>query len=277
MELSRRRKVFRRGFQRSYSLSKNIISLLATNRVTQRSFLSNVALDFHRESLDEEIPTRERRKTLQHLSNILNCLKRKNLIYIIPRKYVINVPRILYLYHVNLPANIKRGVHEIRKPDRYKNAMYITATAIRTRLGVNYPLQDAYNIVRYIVTRHYSKFHGYLVNLDELTSKISRLTTKIIESDTNEYLTNQIVEIIMHHLLDLVARTRYEDLINKLLRLLSELAGYKNLEEIGEIWRYLSSKINSLSSDQDFRTASYARQFLEESVNADIATSVPLI
>ncbi len=62
-----------------------------------------------------------------------------------------------------------------------------------------------------------------------------------------------------------------------MLGLVREVVGYMLVEVVGEKWRLLASKIQVLSYDPDFRTSSYARQFLEASVNADVLTSVPLL
>ena len=124
---------------------------------------------------------------------------------------------------------------------------------------------------------YYEEFHGYLVTLDLFIDKASKMFIKINEPDTNNYFNEHITVLISQHFLDIVAMKGYERFIAEILGLIREVAGYKLVEEVGERWRLLSSKIHALSQDPDFRTASYARQFLEVSVNADVFTSVPLL
>ena len=274
--MPRRRKVFQKGFRKSYSLSRMIIEQLALHWVTERSFLSKTAVNFYREDEDEEIPAKIRLNALQQVSNILNNLKRKDLIYIVPRKLIVNVPRLLYLYQIKLPPNVKRDVREAQKADKYMEALHSAAAAFHENLGVNFPISRAYEITRGIVAQYYEKFHGYLVTLDEFTDKSSKIIIRINQANTNGYFSNRVVEIVTKYLLDIVAMTSYNELIAELMELIREVAGYKLVEEIGERWRALSSKIQALTNDPDFRTASYARQFLQTSVNADIVTSVSL-
>ena len=101
IELPRRRKALGRGFRKSYSLSRLIIEQLAIRWVTRLDFLSRIAVNFYRGDEDEEVPEERKRSTLQQVSNILNQLKRKHLVYIVPRKLVVNVPRVLCLYYTN--------------------------------------------------------------------------------------------------------------------------------------------------------------------------------
>lgn len=275
--LARRKKALRRGFRKEYSLSRIIIEELARHWVVQRNTLSRMAVEFYRESEDKELLEKKRLNALQHVSNILNHLKRKDLIYIVPRRLIVNVPRLLYLYHINLPKEAKKETKIAIDTEKHKNALHIAASAFQENLGITFPLLEAYEITRNIIGMYYEKFHGYLVVLDEFTDKAAKMIAKINEPNANEYFNNRVLELVSRYLLDIVAMMRYEEFIDELLRFVREVVGYKEVLEVGEKWRLLTSKIRALSSDPDFRTASYARQFLEASVDVDIVTSVPLL
>ncbi len=275
--MPRRRKAIRRGFRKSYSLSRMIIEQLALRWITKRDFLSRTAVDFYRGSEDEEVPEERRRSALQQVSNILNQLKRKHLVFIVPRRLVVNVPRILYLYYINLPRKARADWHIGRKVERHEKALYAVIGAFRENLGINFPLSEARAIAGKVISMYYDEFHGYLVTLDPFIDKASKMLTRINEPDTNEYFNKRVTEIVSQHLLDIVAMRGYDELVAEILELVREVTGYKLVEEVGERWRLLSSKIHVLSEDPDFRIASRARQFLEVSVNADVFTSFTLL
>ena len=273
----RKKKALRRGFRKGYSLSRMIIEELAKHWVIWRDSLSKTAIEFYRKGEDKEISEKERLSVLQQVRNILYNLKRKALIYIVPRRLVVNVPRLLYLYHVNLPEEAKKDVKEAIDTEKHKNALHMAALAFQENLGISFPLSEAYEITRNIVRMYYEKFHGYLVVLDEFTDKARNMITKINRPDTNAYFNNRVLELVSRYLLDIVAMIRYEEFIDELLGLVREVVSYKEVLEVREMWLLLTDKIRALSDDMDFRTASYARQFLEVSADADIVTSVSLL
>ena len=275
--LPRRRKVLQKGFRKSYSLSRLIIEQLALRWVTRRDFLSRIAVDFYRGGEDEEVPEERRRSALQQVSNILNQLKRKHLVFIVPRRFVVNVPRILYLYYINLPREARASWREGLEVERHTKALYAVMGAFRENLGINFPLSEARTIAEKVISMYYDEFHGYLVTLASFIDKASKMLIKINEPDTNEYFNKRLTELVSQYLLDIVAMRGYEELVAEILELVREVTGYKVVEEVGEKWRLLSSKIHALSYDPDFRIASYARQFLEASINTDVFTSIPLL
>ena len=275
--MARRKKTLRKGFRKGYSLSRMIIEELAMHWVTRRNSLSRIAIEFYRGGEDKEIAEKKRLNALQQVRNILNHLQRKALIYIVPRRLVVNVPRLLYLYHVNLPEEAKKDVKEAIDTEKHKNALHMAALAFQENLGISFPLSEAYEITRNIVRMYYEKFHGYLVVLDEFTDKARNMITKINRPDTNAYFNNRVLELVSRYLLDIVAMIRYEEFIDELLGLVREVVSYKEVLEVREMWLLLTDKIRALSDDMDFRTASYARQFLEVSADADIVTSVSLL
>ncbi len=275
--MSKRRKALWRGFRKSYSLSRLIIKQLALRWVTRRDFLSRIAVDFYRGSEGEEIPEERRRSALQQVSNILNQLKRKHLVFVVPRRFVANVPRVLYLYYINLPKGAKTNRRKELDVERHEKALYAIMGAFRENLGIDFPLSEAREISRKIISLYYEEFHGYLVTLDSFIDKASKMLTMINEPETNEYFNKRITEIVSQHLLDIVAMRGYDEFVAEILELVREVTGHKLVEEVGERWRLLSSKIPALSEDPDFRVASRARQFLEVSVNADVFTSFTLL
>jgi hypothetical protein len=234
-------------------------------------------VDFYRGSEDEEVPENRRRSALQQVSNILNHLKRKHLVFVVPRRFVVNVPRVLYLYYINLPKEARADRRKGLGVERHEKALYAIMGAFRENLGMDFPLSEAREISQKIISLYYEEFYGYLVTLDLFIDSVSKMLVKINEPDTNEYFNKRVAELVSQYLLDIVAMRGYEEFINKILGLVREVVGYKLVEEVGEKWRLLSSKIQALSYDPDFRTASYARQFLEASVNVDVFTSVPLL
>ena len=273
----KRRKALQKGFRKSYSLSRLIIEQLALHWITRRDSLSKLAVDFYRNNKDGEVSEKQKRSALQQVSNILNHLKRKNLVFVVPRRFVVNVPRILYLYYINLSKEARADRRKGLEVERHKKAFYVVMGAFRENLGIDFPLSEAREISQKIISSYYEEFYGYLVALDLFIDRVSKMLVKINEPDTNEYFNKRVTEIVSQHLLDIVAMRGYEEFIDKILGLVREVAGYKLVEEVGEKWRLLSSKIQALSYDPDFRTASYARQFLEISVNADVFTSVSLL
>lgn len=275
--MPRRRKALQRGFRKSYSLSRMIIEQLALRWVTRRDFLSRLAVDFYRGGEDEEISEEQRRNALQQVSNILNHLKRKHLVFIVPRRFVVNVPRVLYLYYINLPKGARADRRKRLDVKRNEKALYAVMGALRENLGMDFPLSEAREISQRIISLYYEEFYGYLVTLDLFIDRVSKMLVKINEPDTNEYFNRRVTELVSRYLLDIVAMRGYEEFIDEMLGLVREVVGYKLVEEVGEKWRLLTSKIQALSYDPDFRTASCARQFLEASVNADVFTSVPLL
>lgn len=124
---------------------------------------------------------------------------------------------------------------------------------------------------------YYKEFYGYLVLLDMFIDKASKLLIKINEPDTNENFNKRVIELVSQHFLNIIAMEDCEKLINEILGLIREVVGYKLVEEVGEKWRLLSAKIHALSYDPDFRVVSYARQFLELSVNSDNFTAFTLL
>jgi len=277
MMAPRRRKALRKGFRKSYSLSRLIIEQLALRWVTRRDFLSRIAVDFYRDNENEEVPEERRRSALQQVSNILNQLKRKHLIFIAPRRFVVNVPRVLYLYYINLPKEARTDRRKGLKVEQHEKALYAVMGAFKENLGIDFPSSEAREISQKIISSYYEEFYGYLVTLDLFIDRVSKMLVKINEPDTNEYFNRRVTELVSRYLLDIVAMRGYEEFIDEMLGLVREVVGYKLVEEVGEKWRLLASKIQALSYDPDFRTASYARQFLEASVNADVFTSVSLL
>ena len=275
--MPKKRKALRKGFRKSYSLSHLIIEQLVVRWVTRRDFLSKIAVDFYRGDEDEEVSEERKRSTLQQVSNILNQLKRKHLVYIVPRKLVINVPRVLYLYYINLPEKARENRHEGLNTEQYEKALYAVTGAFRENLGIDYSLSEARELSEKIISSYYEEFYGYLVTLDMFIDKASRLLVKINEPDINEYFNKRVTELVSKHLLDIIAMRNYEGFIDEILGLFREVAGYKLVEEVGEKWRLLSAKIHAISYDPDFRVVSYARQFLELSVNTDVFISFTLL
>ncbi len=275
--MSRGRKAYRRGFRKSYSLSRMIIEQLALRLATRRDFLSRIAVDFYRAAEDEEVSEKRRRSALQQVSNILNQLKRKHLVFVVPRRFVVNVPRVLYLYYINLPKGARADRRKGLEVELHEKALYAVMEAFRENLGIDFPLSEATEISQKIISLYYEEFYGYLVTLDLFIDRVSKMLVKINEPDTNEYFNGRVTELVSRYLLDIVAMRGYEEFIDKILGLVREVVGYKLVEEVGEKWRLLSGKIQALSYDPDFRAASYARQFLEATVNVDVFTSVPLL
>ena len=124
---------------------------------------------------------------------------------------------------------------------------------------------------------YYKEFYGYLFLLDMFIDKASKLLIKINEPDTNENFNKRVIELVSQRFLNIIAMGDYKELINEILGLIREVIGYKLIEEVGEKWRLLSTKIHALSYDPDFRVVSYDRQFLELSVNADTFTAFTLL
>lgn len=125
--MPRRKKALGKGFRKSYSLSRLIIEQLAIHCVTRRDFLSKLAVDYYSINEDRELSGERRRSALQQVSNILNHLKKKDLIHIIPRKFIVNVPRLLYLYHINLPKDAKYDVDKALNVDKCMKALHASA------------------------------------------------------------------------------------------------------------------------------------------------------
>lgn len=111
--------------------------------------------------------------------------------------------------------------------------------------------------------------------MDEFIEKASKIISRINAPSVNSYFNNRVLELVSRHLLNIIAMTRYEEFIDKLLRLVRETVGHRLVDEVGEKWRLLYDKIMSLSSDIDFRTTSYARQFLMLSLDSHYSCSSP--
>jgi len=274
--LTRRRKAVPRGFRKSYSLSRLVIEQLALRWVTRRGFLSRIAVDFYRGSEEEKLSEERKGNALQQVSNILNHLKKKCLIHIVPRRFVVNVPRTLHLYYINLPKRAKGDRYEGLRIEKYNQALRVVARAFQENLGIDFPLSEAQELSKKVITSYYGEFYGYLVALDSFIDKASEMLHRINQPDINEYFNRRVTEIVSRHLLDIIAGRSYEEFIIEILELVRRVTSYKLAEEVAERWRILSSKIHALSHDPDFRTASYARQFLEVSVDADLFMSFPL-
>jgi len=251
-----------------------IIEELALHYVTRRDRLKKTALDFYRGGEEGELPERRRKNALQQVSNILNSLKRKHLIHIIPRRFVINIPRTLYLYHISLPKDVRRSSNE-PYVEKYSYALQKVALAYQGNLGVDFPLSDALKIAKEVVKSYYIEFYGYLVVLDQFTDKASKMLYTINRPDVNEHFNRRAIEVISQYLLDIIAGRGYDDFIAEIVKLVREIVGYKLVEEVAERWIILSSKIRALTHDPDSRIASYARQFLKTSADADIFMSFP--
>ncbi len=140
-----------------------IIEQLALRWVTRRDFLSRLAIDLYRDDENEEVPEDRRRNALQQVSNILNHLKKKHLIFIVPRRFIVNVPRALYLYYINLPKEARADRHTGLEVERHEKDVYAVMGAFRENLGMDYPLLEAREIAQKIISSYYEEFYGYLV------------------------------------------------------------------------------------------------------------------
>ncbi len=267
----KKRRVALKKFRTTYSLARMVVEQLAFHYVTKRDYLSKMAVEFYYEI------GREKENALQQVSNILNHLKRKHLIHMVPRKLIINVPRSLYLYHVNLPKEARYDSDEVLHVEKYRSAIWKVAEAYQGNLGVEFPLSEALRLAEEVVVSYYDRFHGYLVALDAFTDRASILLAAINQPETNEYFSEQVLKTVSQHLLDIVAGIRLDEFVAEIVELVREVVGYKLLQEVGERWKILVTKIMALSRDPDFRTASYSRQFLEVSTIYDIITLFPLI
>lgn len=268
---SKRRRASLKGFRKTSSLTRMVVEQLALHYVTERDYLSKIAVEFYCET------GRKREGALQQVSNILNHLKRKHLIHIVPRRLVINVPRSLYLYYINLSKEARRDSGEALRVEKYRSAIGRVAMAYQGNLGVDFPLSEASKLAEEVVVLYYNEFHGYLVALDAFTDKASILLTAINQPETNEYFNRQVLDVVSRYLLDIIAGKGLDEFIAEIIELVGELASYRLIQEVGEHWRMLSSKITALTRDPDFRTTSYARQFLKTSADADIFAALPLL
>ncbi len=266
-----RKNIGLKGFRKTDSISQYVIKELARRYAIRRNMLSRLALHYFGENPSEK----EKNTAYGAVRNILYILSRKDLVFQEEKRLVVNVPRLLFLYYINLPK-------EERKPEKMwsnnravnYSALYFASKPLSS-IEVGLSEEESINIANTIVRRYYVNdtiYHGYLHTLYTFLKHMSKFLKEINKEENQLYLTKKVEEIIYGHLLDIVSDRKTREIIEEIRYTIQEIVGSKLFKNLMDSWSFLTTKIHGLTDDPDPRTRSRARSFMEVVVEAEIAS-----
>lgn len=209
------------------------------------------------------------RRILISVRTTLYMLRRKELIHLVPKVLVVNVPLLLF-YH-------------------YANGKYIgkTATSLTSwQIGLPYP--RAVEIANEVVSRYSRVFDAFISQLlyfrklrdklmstaiKDLAEEIPRIVIRleggrVVEIDRDREAVETFYHILesrfYHYLLYILVddKEKQEEFLDEIRGVFRSFNKHL-LQELTDKWKYLRSTIDKLSEDKDPRIRSTARNFLE--------------
>lgn len=256
-----------------FSLGRHVIEIIASRWAVERVNLSVSALKFYteNESMLPLLPEEKKKGILQYVSNILNALSRKRLVHLVKRKYVLNVPRILYLYHVNLAENSTAQ-------DKERHALLMAAGGILQSLGeATFPRDKALSLAKELVEKYYEKHYDFLEALKDFIENAVKLYTRLSEPETSKYFEDEVMRLIDGYMYELILEPKKfaTKFAEELLALIVKTIEDEELvSKTLESWRHLDFETELLTRDKDFRVASYARGFLYKVIRIELASEL---
>ena len=71
---------------------------------------------------------------------------------------MVNVPRVLFLYYIKLPKRARYDGYEVLHIEKYNQVLRIVARAFQENLGIDFPLSEAQELSKKVITSYYEEF-----------------------------------------------------------------------------------------------------------------------
>lgn len=244
------------------SITSQLLDFLAYNYAVKRDRINDLFL----EGVNDDDEMRRIRYRIRY---VLEVLSKKGLIYVVPRRLVINIPLLLFYYKVN-------------KESKKNSAIALRNSAIAlTSNPLSLEYSEAVELVGEVVSKYYDKFDGFISDLLRLHDLHDMLMGNIAEEYVNELddtdrnieavraLTQLLEGMFYQYLLYIIVNDeeKQEEFLNEVRRVFKSYSEHLT-KELEDKWKYIRYSIeHSLAYDRDPRIRSIARNFLERVVS----------
>ncbi len=257
-----------------YSISSRVLDLIAPRFAVRRGKITEFVLD-----IEGGVDADKRRRIQHNVRTILYELRRKNLVYLVPRVLVVNVPLLLFYHKVNGESVGK------------------TATALTSgQIGLKY--SRAVEIVKEVIYNYSNTFDDFVAQLiyfRKVHDKLMHVVIKTIRNEIPQIVIRKdgktvslddsfrdeeavrrfiwmLEDTFYHYLLYIVVEDeeKEKEFLSEIRRIFKSFSEYL-YRELVDRWRYLQYSINRLAEDENQRIKSAAKGFLERVVYACLA------
>jgi len=255
------------------SITSQLLDFLAYNYAVKRDRINDLFL----EGVNDDDEMRRIRYRIRY---VLEVLSKKGLIYVVPRRLVINIPLLLFYYKASGES-------------AENSAIALTSGPLLLKY------REAVKLINDVVSKYYDKFNGFIFNLlyfhklhnmlmgniaEEIAGKVPKKTviqggeekTHVTEPDDTDRnieavreLAQQLEDTFYNYLIYIIVndKKKQEEFLNEVRRLFKSYSEHLT-KELEDKWKDIRYSIEySLAYDRDPRIRSIGRNFLERVVS----------
>ena len=223
--------------------------------------------------LEEAEDEKERRRILGTIRYVIQVLRNKDMVFLIPKRFVINVPLTLTYY------NVKGG------------SIPMVAEVLRS--GGKLSADEARVTAERVINSYYSRFEPFIDDLLEFYQAYRKILIALNEYEVRYSLERRFYEYLPFILIESRERGGVEEsdkrvkkrlgrikqrtleFLKTVVKIVEQDIGSRAIESLYYRWRMLEDRINELAYDNDPHVESIAGRFLDRVVRYAINILLP--
>jgi len=226
--------------------------------------------------LEEARDYKERRRIQGAVRYVVQVLRKKNIVFLIPKRFIINIPLTLTYYRINYGIN---------------NPVLIVAEVLRS--GGKLEEDEARKIVERIVSTYYSYFEPFINKLLKYYQPYRKLVDALSNDEVQNMLERKLHEYLPFILIEsrdksgigesnesekrkrVIRKGKMLEFLGAIVKIVEQEIGKEVVENLYYRWRELENVVDELSYDDNPHVESIARRFLERTLQYAINVLLP--
>jgi len=244
-------------------------TLWVLDRISYRLIVRRDAL--YPPELEEARDEEERRRIQGAIRYVIQALRKKDMVFLIPKRYVINIPLTLTYYKLN-------------------NSILVIAEALRS--GGMLEADEAYAIVERVISNYYSYFEHLINSLLKFYQTYRKVLITLGNDEAQYRLESKLYEYLPFILIESMGNSgmvegdegkkrkvrrkrRTLEFLRAIVKTVEQEVGRETIEKLCYRWKELENVVDELSYDDDPHVESIAKRFLERTLQYIINILLP--
>ncbi len=227
--------------------------------------------DLYPPELEEARDEEEKRRIQGTVRYVVQVLRKKGMVFLIPKRFVINIPLTLTYYRLN-------------------NSVLIVAEALRS--GGMLEADEAYAIVERVISNYYRYFEPLINNLLKFYQPYRKILITLGNDEVQYRLESKLYEYLPFILIEsrgssgmvegdegkkrkVSRKRRTLEFLRAIVKTVEQEVGKEAIEKLCYRWRELENTIDELSYDDNPHVESITRRFLERTMRYAFVSLLP--